>query len=105
MSAIWTTAIFKLHGGAIIVKEEKFVSRYHFNLNIVELQSCFGKHIIFYRLKHYVTLTAPHCIEQQNLYISTSHKTAILAKPGHILGGNCSLVSPLMSCDCSASTL
>ncbi len=45
--------------------------------------------------QHYVTLTATHCFEKRNqtIHVSTSHKTAILVKPGHILLRKCRLGS------------
>ncbi len=57
--------------------------------------------------QHCVTLTANCGFEKRNLmmHVHTSHKTAILVKPGHILWRKCPLVFPLMSYDCSASTL
>ncbi len=39
------------------------------------------------------------------MHVHTLHKTAILVKPGHILCRKYPLVFPLMSTDCSASTL
>ncbi len=38
-------------------------------------------------LKQYVTLAATHCFEKQDLtmHVNTSHKSAVLVKPGHTL--------------------
>ncbi len=57
--------------------------------------------------QHDVTLTANCGFGNQNLmmHVHTSHKTAILIKPGYILWRKCPLVFPLMSYDCSDSTL
>ncbi len=56
---------------------------------------------------HYVTSSCTLRIWNRNLtmFITTQHKNAILVKPGYILCRNCPLVFPLMSYDCSASTL
>ncbi len=45
-------SILNLQEGAILEKET-FVSEFHFNSNLVLLQTCPDPHIMFYRLKHY----------------------------------------------------
>ncbi len=53
--------------------------------------------------RHCVTLTETCCFNKRNLamHVNTSHKTAVLVKPRHILQRKCPLVFPLMSYDCS----
>ncbi len=55
--------------------------------------------------QRYETSTATRGFKKRNLtmHINTSHKTAILVEPGHILQRKCPLVFPLMSYKCSVS--